>query len=375
MNAKNELQTAALRRVFKDTPATRKPTPTLLGVVGPSRSGKTFSALRLATGLQRITPGEIFMIDSEADRGVHYADRFTYRHIPFAAPFSPYDYMAAIKHCVDRGAKHIIIDSMSHEHEGPGGVLEHHAAEVERLGGGEKNNFSAWNKPKSARRALINYIIQQKCNFVFCFRAKEKTKIENGKLTEMGFQAIAGEEFLYEMTQNFLLLPGAKGSPTWKSNYPGEQELIQRMEQFAPLYEKKITLDEDTGEYIGRWCSGAAWKDGLPASANLPAANTQSQPKAPAKAQPKPTQPVAKPESGAPANGLRFHQKFGEHGGQLIEGAEPELRNEYDSWLTEQIANLSPADRPKGQKHQDEFRELHLQLTAEEHLRAEESAA
>lgn len=372
MNAKNDFQAVALRRVFQDTPATRKPTPTLLGVVGPSRSGKTFSALRLATGLQRVTPGEIFMIDSEADRGVHYADRFAYRHIPFAAPFSPYDYMAAIKHCVSKGAKTIIIDSMSHEHEGPGGVLEHHAAEVERLGGGEKNNFSAWNKPKSARRALINYIIQQKCNFVFCFRAKEKTKMEGGKLTEMGFQAIAGEEFLYEMTQNFLLLPGAKGSPTWNSNFPGERELIQRMEQFAPLYEKKITLDEDTGEYIGRWCSGEAWKNGLPASANVPAANTQQQPKQqPAKAQPKAEAPAS-----AQPSGLTFHPKFdAKLAGKPVDAESAETRNDYDRWLVEYVAEAPAANKAKAQDHLDAVRELNLSLAAEERMRAEESAA
>jgi hypothetical protein len=36
-------------------------------------SGKTVSALRLACGIQRVTPGEIFIVDTEGRRALHYA--------------------------------------------------------------------------------------------------------------------------------------------------------------------------------------------------------------------------------------------------------------------------------------------------------------
>ena len=78
-----------MARTFDDRPATREATPLLVGLVGPSGAGKTFSALRLATGVQRVVGGDIYFIDTEARRGLHYAERFTFRHLPFGAPFSP----------------------------------------------------------------------------------------------------------------------------------------------------------------------------------------------------------------------------------------------------------------------------------------------
>src|SRR5262245_49677002 len=130
-------------RTFESKPAVREQTPLLLGLVGPSGTGKTFSALRLATGIQRVSGGDIFMIDTEAKRGLHYAERFKFQHLSFASPFSPLDYMAAVEHCVSKGARIVLIDSLSHEHEGPGGVLEMHEAELNRLAG---DNWEKRNK-------------------------------------------------------------------------------------------------------------------------------------------------------------------------------------------------------------------------------------
>jgi hypothetical protein len=352
------------KRTFEDHDAVRGQTPAMLGIVGPSRSGKTYSALRLAHGLQRVTGGDIFMLDSESNRGLHYAGKFKFRHVPFKAPFSPPDYTAAIKHCVSKGAKTIIIDSMSHEHEGPGGVLEMHAAEVERLGGGERNNFPAWNKPKSARRAMINFILQQPCNFIFCFRAKEKTKPSGGKLVELGWTAIAGEEFLYEMLQNFLLLPGAKGVPTWQSQFPNERELMQQAEQFAPLYKTNVQLSEDVGEYIARWCAG-----GEPCAPFPPVRGTS----ATADALPASAKPAASSAT-KPADALKFHPKFTGYGGQVVANATADVRNEYDAWLVEMETEASGEQQAKISKHLEEVRELNIRLAAESAMAAENAA-
>ena len=83
--------------------------------------------------MQRVTGGDIFYIDTESRRALHYADTFKFRHVPFSAPFCPLDYLDAIEHCVSKGAGVVVVDSMSHEHEGHGGVLEWHGREVERL--------------------------------------------------------------------------------------------------------------------------------------------------------------------------------------------------------------------------------------------------
>lgn len=245
-----------MTRTFIDVPAKREAVPLMLGLMGPSGSGKTFSALRLATGMQKVSGGDIFVIDTEARRSLHYAKRFKFRHVEFGAPFASLDYLAAIQHCVAQGAKQIIVDSMSHEHEGPGGLLEQHAAEVERRGGSEKHNFAAWREPKAKRQRLINTLLQLPCNFIFCFRAKEKAKPARGELVDLGWMPIAGEEFLYEMTLNALLLPNSGGVPTWQSAMPGERAMIKLPEQFRGLAAKSKPLDEDTGTKLAQWAAG-----------------------------------------------------------------------------------------------------------------------
>jgi energy-coupling factor transporter ATP-binding protein EcfA2 len=249
--------------IFK--PAVREQTPLLLGLVGPSGSGKTYSALRLATGIQSVAGGDIAVIDTEARRALHYAGTFSFRHLDFAPPHGPDRYLQAIQAAVAMGAKTIVVDSMSHEHEGAGGVLEWHEAELDRIAGDdwkkrEAVNLLGWAKPKGARRKLINGLLQLHANFIFCFRAKEKVKpVKNAQgkteIVSQGWQAIAGEEFVYEMTDRFLLLPGSEGVPAWDKDamdtgvpkLPGDHRGILA---------EGAQLNEQIGAALARWAMG-----------------------------------------------------------------------------------------------------------------------
>ena len=257
-------------RIFEDKPAIREMTPLLLALSGASGCGKTYSSLRLATGIQTITGGEIYYIDTEARRALHYSDKFTFRHIDFKAPFGPMDYLQAIEHCAKKGARIIVIDSLSHEHEGPGGVLEMHETELDRLsannpGKRDNYNFLAWQKPKSERRRLINTILQMPINFIFCFRAKEKIKLPSKKdkaegqsgAIALGWMPIAGEEYIYETTIHCLLYPGSDGIPTWVPNEIGEKAMIKLPQQFRELFKKPYTqLTEEVGAMLANWATG-----------------------------------------------------------------------------------------------------------------------
>lgn len=269
-------------RTFEDKPASREQVGLMIGEMGPSGSGKTMSALRLATGIQKITGGEIYGIDTESRRMLHYADYFKFRHIAFTAPFSPLDYLAAIEHCVSKGGRIIIVDSMSHEHEGPGGVLEMHEAELRRMATDEQGrydykkadriNMLAWAKPKAERRRLLNSIMQLDIDAaIFCFRAKEKIKITKGEKEpeELGWMPIAGEEFLYEMTVNFLLPPNSNGVPQWKAHHRGEQAMIKLPEQFRRFFDTSKSLDESIGEELAKWAAGKAKPQSKPANGTI----------------------------------------------------------------------------------------------------------
>lgn len=78
-------------RTFVDKPAVRDKVPLLIGLAGPSGGGKTFSALRLASGMQRVSGGDVYVVDTESKRALHYADKFKFRHLEFTAPFGPLD--------------------------------------------------------------------------------------------------------------------------------------------------------------------------------------------------------------------------------------------------------------------------------------------
>lgn len=260
-------------RTFEDTLAKRERVPLLIGLVGPSGGGKTWSGLELLHGIQEVTGGDIGVIDTEARRALHYAGvknsagrPFTFRHLPFSAPFGPLDYLAAIQHLVDKGVKNIMVDSMSHEHEGPGGVLESHDAELHRLAGDDYNKrgkmtMLAWQKPKSERRALLNAILQMPVNFVFCFRAKEKIKLQPGRdPVQLGWQPIAGEEFVFEMTANILLPPGANGVPDWEPVERAEKQMIKLPQQFRDILTPGRPLSVDVGRQLAQWAEGGTPK-------------------------------------------------------------------------------------------------------------------
>lgn len=261
------MATVLPKRNFEASEAKREHVPLLIGLTGPSGGGKTFSALRLATGIQEVSGGDIYFIDTESRRALHYADRFKFKHVPFDAPFGSLDYLAALQFCVKQGAGVVIVDSMSHEHEGPGGMVDLHDTIAARMSGGdpaklERVKMLAWSEPKQKRRALINGILQLNANFIFCFRAKNTSKPvkgPNGKsaVEQMGFMPIAGEEFVFEQTLNALLLPGAGGVPTWQSHQMGERTMIKLPEQFQALRDRNKPLDESVGKRLAMWAAGS----------------------------------------------------------------------------------------------------------------------
>jgi hypothetical protein len=252
-------------RSFEARPAKREKVPLLIGLMGPSGGGKTFTALRLATGIQSVAGGEIYFIDTESRRALHYADRFQFQHVPLDAPFGSLDYLAALQYCVGKGAGVVIVDSMSHEHEGPGGMIDLQDQVLTRITRGDESKRNsmqmlAWAEPKAKRRALINGMLQLNCNFIFCFRAKNTSKPvkKDGKsaVEAQGFMPIAGEEFVFEQTLNALLLPGAGGIPTWQSEQVGERTMIKLPEQFQSLRDRRGPLDEKVGANLARWAAG-----------------------------------------------------------------------------------------------------------------------
>lgn len=118
---------------------------------GPAGAGKTFSALRVATGMG----GRIGVIDTERGRSAKYADRFDFE-IAEPETNTVDGYLALFKMAAKEGFDILIVDSLSH-------AWKSMLAEVDRLAAAKYkgNPFAAWNEvtPKQERfvEAILTY--------------------------------------------------------------------------------------------------------------------------------------------------------------------------------------------------------------------------
>jgi hypothetical protein len=190
--------------------AVREKTFTLTSIAGPSGSGKTYSALLYARGL--VGPkGKIGFIDTENKRSRFYADvAGGFDVIDLDPPFTSARYVEAIKAFEKAGYTAIVIDSISHEWEGSGGVLEQAEAIEERT---KRAGLHCWQKPKAAHKKLMNELLQTRAHLIFCCRVKEKVvqvKGANGKteIVNEGFVVVQEKSFIYEMTISMMLEEG-----------------------------------------------------------------------------------------------------------------------------------------------------------------------
>jgi hypothetical protein len=238
---------------FSFRPAIREKIPVIIGLAGPSKSGKTMSAHRLAVGLSQ--GGQVAMINTEGPKGHQYADEFKYVAVDMDEPFSMKRYTEAIKAAAELKPSVLIIDSMSHAHEGLGGMLMQHEAELDRLAGEnyEKRNkmtWAAWVKPKQDEATMINTMLQVPCHIVLAFRAKEKIKIVRGKEPEdLGWQPIASDRIHFETAFTLILPPHSLGTPDMKAS------------EFRKPYDtmvKNEQINEDLGKRLAEWAAGGA---------------------------------------------------------------------------------------------------------------------
>jgi len=237
---------------FTFRPAVRAHIPTIVGLAGPTKSGKTYSALRLAKGMAN--GGPVFMLNAEGPKGHLYADKFDYLACDIEAPFSPKRYTEAVLAAAKENPAVLIIDSASHMHDGPGGLLEFHDAELQRLAGNDfakrdRNNFTAWIKPKADENEFIYALLGLKCHVILCFRAKEKLKIVPGKQPEnLGWQPIAGDRITFETLFTLTLPPFSKGVP--------DLSLSEMRDPFDRMIRPGVAIDEALGKQIAEFSNG-----------------------------------------------------------------------------------------------------------------------
>ncbi len=242
---------------FKD--AQRRAVPLLISIAGPSGSGKTFSALLMAQGLAG-PDGTVGMIDTENGRGTMYADSPTirrelpkgYKILDLNPPFTPARYVEAIQAAEKAGIAVLVIDSGSHEWEGPGGCTE--IAENNKLKG-----MPNWSMAKLAHKRFVNCLLSTPMHVIVCLRARDKVKIVNkgdeigpDKMADktlvipMGLQPIAEKAFVFEMLLSLLL-----------DEKTHHAEPLKCPEPLTHLFQGTRLIGKADGEAIRQWNDGA----------------------------------------------------------------------------------------------------------------------
>lgn len=154
--------------------AVRYRRPVSMAIAGPTGSGKTYGALRLAYGLTGDWD-KIFMVNLDPPlNGVGYAgDPFgEYRYYQFEPPFDASRLIRVLKAAEREGAGAIIIDTLTHVWAGQGGLREVH----DLMPG---NSFANWAKVNPIWDALIEYLtVGHKVHVISCIRSNMTYELE-----------------------------------------------------------------------------------------------------------------------------------------------------------------------------------------------------
>jgi hypothetical protein len=207
---------------FEVKQAKREKVWTKIALMGPSGSGKTYSSLRLAEGMLKKLEelgqqqnDKILMMNTEASRGLYYADEFNYDIANIIEPYTPERYIEAIDFALENEYPILILDSTTHEWNGAGGALEIHA----KAGG----RYQDWNKVTPRHDAFLEKIADSEIHILATMRGKDQYELSSGEtgglnIKKIGVGAKQREGFEYEFTATFLLDQATNTAQTTKDN-------------------------------------------------------------------------------------------------------------------------------------------------------------
>lgn len=254
------------RRFQVQTPANiTDPTALSIGLYSFTGQGKTECSLRLAHGIQRVTGRRIVFADCDNGRGLHFmrGDRAMFpgvEYIDFTPPHNALDYVDLLAQFENEPVV-LVIDNMSAEHEGEGGLLD---TFEQAKRGEEKRNAIAWGAAKTPHKQLVRVFprVNRKIPIIVTWRAQEKidwTHKENGKTTPVskGEMPIGSNDLPYEMTATYLLPAGSKGAPCLDPKEKGERLMTKIPRWFEGIVKPGEKFTEAHGEAMARWAFGA----------------------------------------------------------------------------------------------------------------------
>lgn len=180
--------------------ATKTAAKLRMAIAGPAGSGKTYTALILASVLAGPN-GKVAVIDTEHGSASKYADLWQFDTVNMKPPYNPDRFVKGIAAAASEGYDVVILDSISHEWNGTGGVLEmvDNAARAMKT----TNKFAAWRDVTPKHDKLIEAITGATCHVICTMRSKTEYVLDvddRGKksVTKRGMAPVQRDGFEYE---------------------------------------------------------------------------------------------------------------------------------------------------------------------------------
>lgn len=173
--------------------------PVRLAIIGPSNSGKTFTALRVGGHMAKELDSRLAYIDTEHGSAKKYADQFDFDVLELT-DYKPQNYIDAIKKAEEAGYKVLVIDSISHAWAGKGGVLDL----VDRAKARDNRGFNAWREVTPLHNAFVEAMLSAKLHLIVTMRSKmeyaQEKDEQTGKVVirKLGLQPVQREGVEYE---------------------------------------------------------------------------------------------------------------------------------------------------------------------------------
>lgn len=217
--------------------AERRKAKLRLAITGPAGSGKTYSALLIAFGIG----GKTALLDTENSSGDLYSALGDYDICSISAPFTVQKYIDAIKSAEQAGYDILILDSISAEWAGSGGLLNLH---TQLTSSSKTNSFAAWGQVTPKHNAFIDAIINSRLHIICTIRSKtEYAQIQNerGKteIRKMGLGLVQREGIDYEFTTVFDL------------NF--NHEVTVSKDRTSIFDGQVFTITQETGKLLKDW--------------------------------------------------------------------------------------------------------------------------
>lgn len=230
-----------------------------LALSGPSGSGKTLGALLIAKGIG----GKVAVLDTERGSASLYADVMNFDVVNLDPPYEPERYIEVIRAAEQAGYDVLVIDSITHEWKGQGGMLEivDNIARARFRG----NSYAAWNEGDKRHRKFVDAMLHSPVHIIATMRSKA-VYVEaerNGKKT-IEKQGAAPEQ-----------RDGIEYEFTCVLDLHCDGNLAVRSKDRTKLFGDPFQITEDTGRTLAEWLNAGADALVMP-SAPAPTANGQS---------------------------------------------------------------------------------------------------